>query len=83
MRVPLLTLCAPAGRKAFPQARWFMGPAKPVDIIWTGFAVPMLISERVVQILRDEQFLVVGCDGRHDVLEAARIDDVAVPVRDG
>ena len=38
------------------QAHWFMGAARPVDIIWTGFAVPVLVSERVVQILREGKF---------------------------
>jgi hypothetical protein len=33
-----------------------MGGAEPRDIVWTGYAVPMLMSERVVQVLRDGGF---------------------------
>ena len=36
--------------------RWFMGSAQPVDIVWTTLAAPMLMNERVVQILRDHEF---------------------------
>ena len=36
--------------------QWAMGGAKPRDVVWTTWATPMLISERVVQILRDHQF---------------------------
>lgn len=38
------------------QAHWYMGAAKPVDFVWTGFGVPVLVSERVVQIFRDGGF---------------------------
>jgi hypothetical protein len=38
------------------QARWFMGRKKPSDLIGTTFAVPLLVSERVIALLRDEGF---------------------------
>jgi hypothetical protein len=38
------------------QARWFMGRKKPSDFIGTTLASPMLVSERVVTVLREEGF---------------------------
>lgn len=32
-------------------ARWSMGARQPVDVIWTGIAAPVLISDRVVNLL--------------------------------
>ena len=32
-------------------ARWSMGARQPVDVIWTGIAAPVLISDRVVTLL--------------------------------
>lgn len=29
-----------------------MGAASPLDVIWTGFAAPLLISDRVVELLK-------------------------------
>jgi hypothetical protein len=60
-----MTLPAPV------PARWFMGSKKPGDIIWTTFATSLLVSERVVTLLRDAGFTgwrtyavdLVGYDG--------------------
>lgn len=38
------------------QARWALGSKKPSDIIWTTFAVSLLVSERVITILRNSGF---------------------------
>jgi hypothetical protein len=38
------------------RAGWRMGSPKPGDVIWTTLALPVLISERVVGILRDHRF---------------------------
>ena len=38
------------------MGHWAMGGAKPVDVVWTTWGPPMLMSERVVQILRDHHF---------------------------
>ncbi|HVG64323.1 MAG TPA: hypothetical protein VNA24_37525 [Hyalangium sp.] len=35
---------------------WAMGSAKPGDVIWTTYAVPVIISESVVQLLRSHGF---------------------------
>lgn len=32
-------------------ANWMMGAKSPVDVIWTGYAAPLLVSERVVDLL--------------------------------
>jgi hypothetical protein len=37
-------------------ARWFMGSKKPGDIIGTTFATPLLVSDRVMTLLRDAGF---------------------------
>lgn len=37
-------------------ARWFMGSKKPGDIIWTTFSVSLMVSDRVVDLLRDVGF---------------------------
>jgi hypothetical protein len=33
-------------------ARWQMGATSPSDVIWTSIAAPLLVSDRVVEILR-------------------------------
>ncbi|HLL06317.1 MAG TPA: hypothetical protein VK539_37440 [Myxococcaceae bacterium] len=38
------------------EVTWAMGGAEPGDVIWTTHAVPILISERVVQLLRTHAF---------------------------
>lgn len=39
------------------RARWAMGSKKPGDVIWTTYySVPLLVSERVIRMLRDEGF---------------------------
>jgi len=38
------------------EVKWAMGGAEPGDVIWTTHAVPILISERVVQLLRTHAF---------------------------
>lgn len=38
------------------QARWAMGRKKPGDVIWTTLAIPVLVSERLITILRDAGF---------------------------
>lgn len=38
------------------QARWAMGRKKPGDVIWTTLAIPVLVSERLVTILRNAGF---------------------------
>jgi hypothetical protein len=38
------------------RAKWMMGRSKPAEIIWTGMAAPLLVSNRVISILRDEGF---------------------------
>jgi len=35
--------------------KWFMGGA-PKDVIWTGHAVPVIVSDRFIEILRREKF---------------------------
>jgi hypothetical protein len=45
-----------AGRGQAVRARWAMGAAKPGDVIWSTLAMPLLISERAVGILRDGRF---------------------------
>jgi hypothetical protein len=42
------------------RARWAMGLAKPTDVVWTTLALPLLVSERVVEVLRNGGF--VGWD---------------------
>lgn len=37
-------------------ARWAMGASKPKDVIWTTLALPILISERLLGILRGGRF---------------------------
>jgi hypothetical protein len=32
-------------------AKWFMGAKLPGDVIWTGFEAPLLISDRVAELL--------------------------------
>ena len=49
-------LCGEIKPEAPIVGQWAMGRAKPVDVVWTTWATPMLISERVVQILRDHEF---------------------------
>lgn len=34
-------------------ARWQMGAKSPMDVIWTGFAAPLLISDRIVDLLKE------------------------------
>src|SRR6266508_5099657 len=38
------------------SARWHSGSKKPGDVIWTTFAGPLLLSERVVMILGESGF---------------------------
>lgn len=38
------------------QARWFMGRKKPTDVIGATYAVILLVSERVVNMLQDAGF---------------------------
>lgn len=38
------------------RARWAMGASKPGDVIWATLALPLLISERLLGLLRDLQF---------------------------
>ena len=38
------------------RGRWVMGGTKPQDIIWTTYALPVLVSERVVGVLREGHF---------------------------
>jgi hypothetical protein len=38
------------------RAQWAMGASKPADVIWTTLALPVLISERVLGILRERRF---------------------------
>ena len=35
---------------------WAMGRAKPVEVIWTTHAVPILVADSVVQLLRSHEF---------------------------
>jgi len=42
------------------EGRWAMGRAKPLDVVWTTLALPVLLSQRVVDLLRMEQ--VTGWD---------------------
>lgn len=42
------------------EGRWAMGSAKPADIVWTTVALPVLLSERAVDLLRKEH--VTGWD---------------------
>jgi hypothetical protein len=35
---------------------WAMGRSEPVEVIWTTFAVPIIVSDSVVQILRSNSF---------------------------
>lgn len=46
--------------EAYPDApiqpRWHMGSPKPMDVIWTTMAAPLLISKRLVGILREHKF---------------------------
>jgi hypothetical protein len=35
---------------------WAMGSAKPGDVIWTTYAVPIIVSESVVHLLRSHGF---------------------------
>jgi hypothetical protein len=36
-----------------PVIPWFMGGAVPGDIIWTGMATPLMVSQRVIEVLHD------------------------------
>ena len=36
--------------------KWAMGSAKPGEVIWTTYAVPIIVSEFVVQLLRSHGF---------------------------
>ena len=38
-------------------ARWGMGRKEPSDIVWTTHAIPIVISERVVDLLRQHEFV--------------------------
>lgn len=38
------------------SVEWAMGSAKPGDVIWTTYAVPVIVSESVVQLLRSHGF---------------------------
>lgn len=42
------------------EGRWAMGSAKPLDVVWTTLALPALLGQRVVDLLRKEQ--VTGWD---------------------
>ncbi len=44
-----------------------MGGAKPSDVVWTTYAVPVLLSQRVIDLLRKEDVTgwdVIPCDLR-------------------
>jgi hypothetical protein len=49
----LAVLRSEATRDEPIRARWAMGAAKPEDVIWTTLAIPVLISERLLAILRE------------------------------
>lgn len=52
-------------RQAPLRAEWAMGAAKPGDIVWTTLAMPLLLSQRAVGVLREGEFSgwdVVGVD---------------------
>jgi hypothetical protein len=38
------------------QVQWAMGGAQPVEVIWTTHAVPIIVSDSVVQLLRSHGF---------------------------
>lgn len=38
------------------HARWVMGGQKPVDLVWTDSAIPLLVSDSVSQLLRENTF---------------------------
>src|SRR5438128_481558 len=38
------------------SAKWMMGQSTPSDVVWTGFAAPVIISDRVVSILKSAGF---------------------------
>ena len=38
------------------SARWAMGATNPSDVIWTRVAAPVLLSERLVAMLREQGF---------------------------
>jgi len=51
-----LLLGGDADSTAVIQGRWAMGGSNPQDIVWTTLALPMVVSERVVGILRESGF---------------------------
>lgn len=38
------------------KAEWAMGSAQPVEVIWTTYAAPIIVSDSVVQLLRSHGF---------------------------
>lgn len=52
----LALLASEAKRTASISGRWAMGASQPGDIVWTTLALPVLLSERVVGVLREEGF---------------------------
>jgi hypothetical protein len=45
-----------ATREAAVHAGWAMGAANPGDIVWSTLAMPLLLSERAVGVLREGNF---------------------------
>lgn len=53
----ILALLDGEARRNTPiHGRWVMGGSKPQDVIWTTWALPVLMSERVVNVLREGHF---------------------------
>jgi hypothetical protein len=52
----LALLKGEATRTASISGRWAMGASQPGDIVWTTLALPVLLGERVVAVLRKRGF---------------------------
>lgn len=42
------------------RGRWSSGASTPLDVVWTTLALPVLLSQRLVDVIRKEQL--TGCD---------------------
>jgi hypothetical protein len=45
-----------SNRDAPIRGTWAMGSTKPDDVVWTTLAVPLLLSDRVIGLLRESRF---------------------------
>jgi len=52
-------------------AKWKMGDSAPGDVIWTTLAIPVLVSEKIVGLLREKE--ITGWDARPiDLFDGAK-----------